>query len=205
MARSPPAAAPRRPRCPWSRRGSPRGRPSPPRSVITRRRSPCASIDFRGSHRCGTEYAEQCRDTNAFARLGAHRDSLVSLLVPGPRAQELLQFRMRPGGARRSPWHRPRRCRSAATRRRCNGLEHSRRRRAGAQSVNLRPLPEALDHEGVGVLPGFTAIDAAGRTVLLGRGGSDLTAPLPLRPSTPSPLTARSADRSTDTSGPPPG
>ena len=37
-------------------------------------------------------------------------------------------------------------------------------------------LEAVLEREGVAVVPGFAGIDARGRTVLLGRGGSDLSA-----------------------------
>lgn len=44
------------------------------------------------------------------------------------------------------------------------------------RSVDTAPLRQALDDDLVAVVPGFTAVDEVGRTVLLGRGGSDLTA-----------------------------
>ena len=43
-------------------------------------------------------------------------------------------------------------------------------------SVDSALLSRALDAHGVIVVPGFVALDSLGRTVLLGRGGSDLTA-----------------------------
>lgn len=42
--------------------------------------------------------------------------------------------------------------------------------------VNTRVLHDALDRDGVVVFPGFVAIDESARLVLLGRGGSDLSA-----------------------------
>lgn len=42
--------------------------------------------------------------------------------------------------------------------------------------VGLGQLRALLQQHGVVVVPGYVAIDASGRTVLLGRGGSDLTA-----------------------------
>lgn len=47
---------------------------------------------------------------------------------------------------------------------------------AAPVSVDTAPIEHALDRDGVVVIPGFIAIDDAGRTVTLGRGGSDLTA-----------------------------
>lgn len=43
-------------------------------------------------------------------------------------------------------------------------------------ALALAPLRAALRHHGTVVVPGFAAVDPAGRTVVLGRGGSDLTA-----------------------------
>ncbi|MFG0305073.1 MAG: hypothetical protein ACF8Q5_02525 [Phycisphaerales bacterium JB040] len=43
-------------------------------------------------------------------------------------------------------------------------------------SIDLAHLEHALDTHAVAVIPGFAAIDRHGRTVTLGRGGSDLTA-----------------------------
>ena len=43
-------------------------------------------------------------------------------------------------------------------------------------SVNTRVIHEALDRDGVVVFPGFVGVDARARLVLLGRGGSDLSA-----------------------------
>jgi homoserine dehydrogenase len=42
--------------------------------------------------------------------------------------------------------------------------------------VNAAPLERALARDGVVVIPGYVAQDADGRTCVLGRGGSDLTA-----------------------------
>ena len=42
--------------------------------------------------------------------------------------------------------------------------------------ADAAPLRAALRHEGVVVVPGYAAIDRRGRTTVLGRGGSDLTA-----------------------------
>lgn len=42
--------------------------------------------------------------------------------------------------------------------------------------LDVRPLLAALAAEEVVVVPGFAAVDTSGRTVVLGRGGSDLTA-----------------------------
>jgi homoserine dehydrogenase len=42
--------------------------------------------------------------------------------------------------------------------------------------VNARVIHEALDRDGVVVFPGFVAVDEQARLVLLGRGGSDLSA-----------------------------
>ena len=42
--------------------------------------------------------------------------------------------------------------------------------------LNSRPIQDALDSDEVVVVPGFVAHDKLGRTVVLGRGGSDLTA-----------------------------
>lgn len=43
-------------------------------------------------------------------------------------------------------------------------------------SIDIAPIVEALARDGVVVFPGFIACDDSGRTVTLGRGGSDLTA-----------------------------
>ena len=43
-------------------------------------------------------------------------------------------------------------------------------------AVDRERIEAALDSEGVAVVPGFAAQDGVGRTVVLGRGGSDLTA-----------------------------
>lgn len=43
-------------------------------------------------------------------------------------------------------------------------------------SINAQAIRDALDREGVVVFPGFVAVDEHARLVLLGRGGSDLTA-----------------------------
>ena len=43
-------------------------------------------------------------------------------------------------------------------------------------AVDSAAIRETLDVDGVAVVPGFIGIDRRGRTVLLGRGGSDLTA-----------------------------
>ncbi|MHC5003248.1 MAG: homoserine dehydrogenase [Planctomycetota bacterium] len=47
---------------------------------------------------------------------------------------------------------------------------------ADPRSLETRPLRRALRRDGVVVVPGYVAVDRRGRTVLLGRGGSDLTA-----------------------------
>lgn len=47
---------------------------------------------------------------------------------------------------------------------------------ASPAAVDVSVLREALELDGVVVFPGFIGIDRRGRTVLLGRGGSDLTA-----------------------------
>lgn len=47
---------------------------------------------------------------------------------------------------------------------------------AVATSVNVETIDRALASQGVVVLPGFVATDREARTVVLGRGGSDLTA-----------------------------
>ncbi len=47
---------------------------------------------------------------------------------------------------------------------------------ASPRSIDVERLQVALQRDGVLVFPGFTATDEHGRTVTLGRGGSDLTA-----------------------------
>lgn len=47
---------------------------------------------------------------------------------------------------------------------------------AAPTALDRRRLVRALEREGVAVVPGFSALDVHGRTVLLGRGGSDLSA-----------------------------
>jgi hypothetical protein len=47
---------------------------------------------------------------------------------------------------------------------------------ATPREVDTGPIERALERDGVVVFPGFVALDAAGRAVTLGRGGSDLTA-----------------------------
>ena len=42
--------------------------------------------------------------------------------------------------------------------------------------LNTGPIQNALDHDDVVVVPGFVGIDSSSRTVVFGRGGSDLTA-----------------------------
>ncbi len=43
-------------------------------------------------------------------------------------------------------------------------------------SIDIAPIMAAIERDGVVVFPGFIACDDSGRTVTLGRGGSDLTA-----------------------------
>lgn len=47
---------------------------------------------------------------------------------------------------------------------------------ADLQEVDVERLGRLLEEHGVVVVPGFVAVDRSGRTVLLGRGGSDLSA-----------------------------
>lgn len=47
---------------------------------------------------------------------------------------------------------------------------------ANPSAINASLLRDALERDGVVVFPGFVAIDERSRTVVLGRGGSDLTA-----------------------------
>lgn len=47
---------------------------------------------------------------------------------------------------------------------------------ANPAAVQLEPIERALARDGVAIVPGYVAVDPAGRTVVLGRGGSDLTA-----------------------------
>lgn len=47
---------------------------------------------------------------------------------------------------------------------------------AAPAALDRRRLSSALERDGVVVVPGFSAVDAHGRAVLLGRGGSDLSA-----------------------------
>ncbi len=47
---------------------------------------------------------------------------------------------------------------------------------ASPTALDVRAFGDVLERKGVVVFPGFVALDGAGRTVTLGRGGSDLTA-----------------------------